>query len=264
MPERRRFGLLLLAAVLAGCTGGLSGRSVEPAASTRTPGPTADLSPTPVSSATATAIVEPTATPAPDPALLELHATSCEGGVVLDWSPSTHPDFHHYIALRSPSREIETAWPPIAPAVDWGDSYATDPFVTSAVDASIIPSATRWNYRVMAYDAGGRAISASPVRSGHLGEVIDLGPLLAVTDGDVTRLTWERYEGFSACFSAYRVLDGSSVMRIISDPGTTIFETDLLRPGTSHQLRVEAVRSTALGSFVTARTQILGYVVPGE
>jgi len=264
MPERRLPGLLLLAVILSGCTGGLSGGSAEPATPAATVIAPSEGSPSPSTSSEATAIPEPSPTLAPDPALLELRTTSCEGGVVLDWSPSTHPDFHHYIALRSPSREIETAWPPIAPAVDWGDTYATDPFVTSAVDASIIPSATRWNYRVIAYDAGGRAISASPVRSGHLGEVIDLGPLLAVTDGDVTRLTWERYEGFSACFSAYRVLDGSSVMRIISDPGTTIFETDLLRPGTSHQLRVEAVRSTALGSFVTARTQILGYVVPGE
>ena len=263
MPERRHPGLLLLAVILSGCSGGLSGVSVEPATPAATVVPS-EAGPSPTPSSNATAIPEPSPTPAPDPALLELRTTSCEGGVVLDWSPSTHPDFHHYVALRSPITEIDTAWPPIAPAVDWGDTYATDPFVTSAVDASIIPSATRWNYRVMAYDAGGRAISASPVRSGHLGEVIDLGPLVASTDGDITRLTWERYEGFSACFSAYRVLDGSSVMRIISDPGTTVFETDVLRPGTTHQMRVEAVRSTALGSFVTARTQTLGYAVPGE
>ena len=94
--------------------------------------------------------------------------------------------------------------------------------------------------------------------------MIDLGPLTVSTERGVTRLEWARYEGFSACFSAYRVLDGSSVMRIISDPDTAVFETDLLRPGSTHQLRVEAIRSTALGSFVTARTQMLGYVVPGE
>ena len=96
---------------------------------------------------------------------------------MLDWSASTNPDFHHYSALRSPEREIARDYPPVAPAVDWGDTYTTDRFVTTAVDASILPSDTVWHYRVMAYDIRGRAIAASPVRDARLQEEADLGTL---------------------------------------------------------------------------------------
>ena len=66
-------------------------------------------------------------------------------------------------------------YPPVAPAVDWGDTYTTDRFVTTAVDASILPSDTVWHYRVMAYDVRGRAIAASPVRDARLQDEADLG-----------------------------------------------------------------------------------------
>ena len=68
-------------------------------------------------------------------------------------------------------------YPPVAPAVDWGDTYTTDRFVTTGVDASIIPSETVWYYRVMAYDARGRPVSASPVREARLQEPAGLGDL---------------------------------------------------------------------------------------
>ena len=71
-------------------------------------------------------------------------------------------------------REIALNYPPVAPAVDWGDTYTTDRLVTSAVDASILPSDTVWHYRVMAYDLRGRAIAASPVRDARLRE--EAGP----------------------------------------------------------------------------------------
>lgn len=209
----------------------------------------------------------PTATATPDPSALELEVTSCKGGVVLEWSPSLHPDFHHYIALRSPEPEIATQYPPIAPAVDWGDTYATDRFVTSAVDASILPSTTRWNYRVMAYDAAGRVVGASPVRSGRLGQVDDLGDLVVSTAGDGTSLLrWEAFGGFSACFTAYRVLAGigapTGVLSVVSDLGTTELRTDALHPGTTYAIRVQAVRDTTLGSFVVGQTTTLFYAVP--
>ncbi|HET9417148.1 MAG TPA: fibronectin type III domain-containing protein, partial [Candidatus Limnocylindria bacterium] len=192
---------------------------------------------------------------------MELEAISCDGGVVLEWSASTAPDFHHYTALRSPEREIEPDWPPIAPAVDWGDTYATDRFVTSAVDASIIPSETRWFYRVMAYDADGAVVAASPVRGAQLGEVDDLGELeLEGIPNGRTRITWQPYEGFSRCFSSYRVLYGtggaaSTVLAVASGQDTTELETDALHAGTAYALRVRAVRATTLGSFVVAESE---------
>ena len=66
------------------------------------------------------------------------------------------------------TRRSRTDYPPIAPAVDWGETYATDPFVTSAIDASILPSSFTWHYRVMAYDILNDPVSASPVRVAHI------------------------------------------------------------------------------------------------
>ena len=199
---------------------------------------------------------------------MELETIGCEGGVVLDWSASTHPQFHHYTALRSPNEEIAPDYPPIAPAVDWGDTYATDRFVTSAVDASILPSETRWNYRVMAYDVQGRVVSSSPVRAAQLRETADLGDLrVSSRADDTTRLEWDPYDGDSACFSSYQVVSGSggiptTVVSVISDPATASLDTDALHAGITYQLRVRALRVTTLGSFVVAQTGIVSHEVP--
>lgn len=211
---------------------------------------------------------QPTPSPSVDASVLELEAISCDGGVVLDWSASRDPAFHHYTALRSPEREIEPAYPPIAPAVDWGDTYATDRFVTSAVDASIIPSETRWFYRVMAYDAAGAVVGASPVRGARLGDVDDMGELVVEEwVGGMSRLEWRPYEGFSRCFSNYRVMYGSggvpnTLLAVVSGQGTTELLTDALHPGMTYVLRVQAVRATTLGSFVAAESGIATYTVP--
>ena len=187
---------------------------------------------------------------------------------MLDWSASIHPAFHHYTALRSPEREIAPDYPPIAPAVDWGDSYATDRFVTSAVDASIIPSETRWFYRVMAYDVEGAVVGASPVRAARLGKVDDLGKLeLHELDDGETSIGWEAYGGFSRCFSSYRVMFGAAgrptaVLAVISGQQVTELETDALHPDTTYALRVQAVRATTLGSFVVAESKVASYTVP--
>jgi hypothetical protein len=207
------------------------------------------------------------ATATPDPAAIDLVVTGCNGGVVLEWSPSLHPDFHHYTALRSPISEIATAYPPIAPAVDWGDTYATDPFVTSAVDASILPSATRWSYRVMAYDAAGRVVGSSPVRGARLLETERLAaPTARPSEDGGTILSWGAYGGFSRCFTSYQVLYGigvaSTVLTVVSDQAAVEVETDALHPGQTYALRVRAVRVTTLGSFVVGETEVVSYTVP--
>ena len=173
MPERRA-SLVAVVCLVAGCTIGTPRASVVPEI---TPRPTPLPTVRPSSSAEATSTPVPSPTPTPDPTLIDLEAVSCNGGVLLDWSASTNPDFHHYSALRSPDREIAPDYPPVAPAVDWGDTYTTDRFVTTAVDASILPSERLWYYRVMAYNAGGRAIAASSVRGARLQEPADLGSL---------------------------------------------------------------------------------------
>jgi hypothetical protein len=267
MPEPSRRCLPLLAFVLiAGCSSLAAPSGEPPPSGIPTPPPTATVVVTPTPSPSPTPTTN--ATPIPDPTLMELEAIGCEGGVVLDWSASTHPQFHHYTALRSPSREIDPDYPPIAPAVDWGDTYATDRFVTSAVDASILPSDTRWNYRVMAYDVEGRVISSSPVRAAQLRETVALGELRASSGpDDVTLLEWEPYEGDTTCFSSYEVVSGiggtpRTIVSVISDPTAASLETDALHAGITYQLRVRAVRVTTLGSFVVAQTEIASYDVP--
>jgi hypothetical protein len=273
MPGRATIGLLLLAVLIGGCAigvpAGSRGASGSPGGSPgASPG---DGSAVPTASASSSAAATPSGpapSASPDPALLELEAIGCPGGVVLDWSPSTHQAFHHYTALRSPQHDIATEYPPIAPAVDWGDTYATDRFVTSAVDASILPSTTRWNYRVIAYAVDGAPVSASPVRSARLSEVADMGTLdVAAGAGGATVITWQPYGGFSGCFSSYRVLFGIGVtprteLSVVSEMDTLSITTSALHPGTTYQLRVEAVRTTTLGGFVTGQTAVASYTVP--
>jgi len=267
MPARRRAHLLPVLAIVAGCTFGAPPESVQPEITPR-PTPVPTPRPSQLAEASRTPAVAPTPRATPDPALLELEAVTCHGGVVLDWSPTTSPEFHHYTALRSPVREIEPGYPPVAPAVDWGDTHTTDRFVTSAVDASIIPSETLWHYRVMAYDARNRAVAASPVRGARLREPTGLGRLEVGAGPDgVTRLSWRTYGGEDRCFSAYRILAGSggaalNLLAIVSDRSTGSLETDALHSGTTYQLQVRAVRTTTLGSFVLGETDVVSFTLP--
>lgn len=259
--------LLLVAFLVAGCAIGPppatpGGEPTIPPPVTPVPDPLASARsgrPQPTPLPTPLIAVTPSATP--DVRQMDLEALGCPGGVVLHWTASLHPDFHHYVALRSPEFEIETAYPPIAPAVDWGDTYATDRFVTSAVDASILPSSTTWYYRVMAYDADGSVLGATPVRGGRISAVDDLGTvsMTATEEGRAARLSWSPYRGPADCFSAYRVLYGtggnpSTLLATVSDPAQTELATDALAAGMTYTVRVEAVRVTTLGTFVTGRT----------
>ncbi len=265
MPARPRAHLLPVLAIVAGCTFAAPPETAPPEI-TRRPTPVPTPRPSQLAEASPTPVPTPQATP--DPTRLELQAVSCHGGVVLDWSPATSEEFHHYTALRSPEREIEPLYPPVAPAVDWGDTYTTDRFVTSAVDASIIPSETLWYYRAMAYDARNRVVAASPVRAARLRVPTGLGQLevRAGPDG-VTRLSWRTYGGEERCFSAYRILAGSGgdaldTLAIVSDQSTGSLETDALRSGTTYQLQVLALRTTTLGGFVLGETDTVHFTVP--
>ena len=264
----------LAAPVLAGCARS-SGPSATPAPS-HTPDPTASPSPTP--RVTPEPTIAPTASPTVRPpgavGTLELQATSCPGGVVLEWSALSDAEFHHYTVLRSPSEVIEPHWPPVAPAVDWGETFATDPFVTAAVDASIIPSTRVWNYRAMAYDALDRPIAASPVRQAWLDPVFSLGALSATpADDGRTHLTWSAFVGFPGCFSWYAVvasrtsdqpssLSGSPSISTISSRSTTELSTEALESGATYFLRVQAIRATPMGEFLVAQTSVTTYTAP--
>jgi hypothetical protein len=257
----------LAALILAGCVVAVPDATGESGEASPSATPSGLASPS--ASASGAASPSQSATPGatPNEAHLDLEVTGCPGGVVLEWSPSTAAAFHHYTALRSPSSQIAPDYPPIAPAVDWGDTYATDRFVTSAVDASILPSTTRWNYRVMAYAVDGVVVSASSVEAGRISAVEDLGPLRVSSVEGRTRLEWEPFGGFSGCFSFYRVLFGTggvptTELSVVSDLNTGRLDTGALHAGTTYQLRVEAVRATTLGGFVAGQTAVATYTVP--
>lgn len=274
MPGRLSMAVLL-AFFAAGCTPVADPPAAE---ATRRPSPSPRASPSPASSVAgsssspaATATLAPVPPPNPDaPETLELQVTGCPGGVVVDWSPALHPEFHHYFALRSIQPEVDPAYPPIAPAVDWGDSYATDRFITSAVDATLIPSDTDLYYRVMGYDEVNRVVAASPVRHANLTEVVNLGPLVIEPGEEAgsTLLDWTLFGGLGRCFSAYHVLIGpfgttpGSTLTVMSDQSTTELETIGLHPGASYAIQVRALRTTTLGDFVVAQTEVAGYTVP--
>ena len=274
----RLLSCLVAAAVLCGCT---TSASSTPTPSSAGVDQTPPGSPSP-SAPSASETASPSAAPASQSAtpaasvdaegleILGLEVTGCPGGVALDWSPTSHPGFHHYTALRSLEPDVATAYPPIAPAVDWGRSYVTDRFVTTAVDASLIPSEAIFYYRVMAYDPEGRPVAASAVVRSRPTEVIDLGPLSVEESDDegATRIDWQALEGQPGCFSAYRLLIGpdgsapSSTLTVVSDQDVAGIETRSLHAGESYAIRIDAVRTTTLGSFVVARSETTSYTAP--
>jgi hypothetical protein len=266
----------LVAAVLCGCTvlatptGAPASPSLEaPSSSPSAAAPSASEAPT-ASVAPASPSLPPAPTPGPEGLeVLDLDVTGCPGGVALDLSPPANPEFHHYTGLRSLEPEVAPDYPPIAPAVDWGDSYGTDRFVTSAVDATLIPSEASFYYRVMAYDASNRAVAASVIRRTQPTEVVDLGALtVEPADEGATRIDWTLFGGLGRCFSEYRVLIGtggaapSSTLSVISRQSVSEMQTTALHAGETYEIRVDALRTTTLGSFVVARTSTVTYTVP--
>ncbi len=265
----------LVGAVLCGCTVATptaaprSPSSEAPSLSPTAAGSAASEAPT-ASAAPASPSLQPAPTPGPEGLeVLDLDVTGCPGGVALDWSPAANPEFHHYTGLRSLEPEVAPDYPPIAPAVDWGDSYGTDRFVTSAVDATLIPSEASFYYRVMAYDAGNQAVAASVIRRTQPTEVVDLGALTveAAAEGD-TRIDWTLFGGLGRCFSEYRVLFGtagaapSTTLSVISRQAVSELQTTGLHSGETYEIRVDALRTTTLGSFVVARTSTVTYTPP--
>jgi hypothetical protein len=207
---------------------------------------------------------------------MHLSAVGCNGGVVLGWSIYEDPRFNHYTTLRSASASIPLAYPPQGGAVDPGGTYAEWLEKTSAVDPEATVGVTSY-YRTMAFDADDRVIAASDVVSAVAKPVKPLGALAvgpAAPEG--TQLSWTPYGGLSNCFTYYKVVysEENPIPSYGSDPHLVALESqetssvvvasgaDGLLSGHTYYLRVQAIRSTALGWIVTAQTDVATYVVP--
>ena len=244
--------------------------SPHPTAETATPQVTATPSVQPTPAATANPTPRPTPAPTEIPTAtpkttgpLSLLAKPCDGGVVLLWSAYDGIGFHHYATLRAGTEAMSGA-------VTLDGSWTTDLAATSAVDAS--DTATHF-YRTSAFNADGGVVATSPVVSAAAKPVVALGGLTVTADAGGTRLSWSPYAGPAACFTYYKLvysttnpepsyLTGDPYLAALSTQTDATFLTADLLSGQTYYLRLQAIRSTSLGRFVAAQTEVVTYLVP--
>ena len=250
-----------------------------------TPTPTASPTPTPSPSATPTPapVVVPTPmptpkptpapTPVPTPAMgsIALNLTSCNGGVVIGWSPASNPAVAKYRTLRSASPSIPVAFPPQGGAVEVGTAKAPAG-ASSAFDSSSAPGVAGY-YRTLALDGNGAIIATSGVGSAARQAVHGLGPLVVGPDPGGTRLTWAPFAGAAGCFTYYKLaytLDGSPPSYLEGDPyllasgdqAQATYVTADLVSGQTYTFRLQVIRATDTGAFLVAETDVASYLAP--
>ncbi|OLE20229.1 MAG: hypothetical protein AUG49_25685 [Catenulispora sp. 13_1_20CM_3_70_7] len=241
-----------------------------------TPRPTPDTTPLATPLPTAPATPKPTARPTPRPTAppapvaLSLAVTSCNGGIVIDWSAYSGNRFSHYGVIRSTSASIPLAWPPSGAGSAVAGSTTGDRSKTSIGDTA--DGATTFYYRALALDASNRVLGASGVRSGTPEGVSTLGGLSVAPGDGGTNFGWTPLGGAAACFTTYKLVysgtdDNPSYLTDATlawaggDPGTgSVFLSDL--PSGTYWFRVQAFRFTDLGKFVVAESDVTSYMVP--
>jgi hypothetical protein len=215
----------------------------------------------------------PTPTPAPPgPAQMTLGLKSCDGGVLITWSKYKAGGFNHYTTLRNTVNTVPMAYPPQGGAVDFGGTYTTDVTALSAVDPSGAIGVTYY-YRTMAFNAADGVVGATAVGSATALPMASLGTLTAAGDAGGTLFTWTPYAGHGACFTYYKLVASTTNPNpsyLNGDPyiwagsaqadGSTV-SPDLVS-GQTYFLRIQVIRTSALGSFVAAQSGVTTYTVP--
>jgi hypothetical protein len=203
---------------------------------------------------------------------MSLSLKPCDGGVVIGWSKYAGADFNHYTTLRNTSASIPMAYPPQGGAVDFGGTYTTDRFALSAVDATGSPFTTSF-YRAMAFNAGDGVVGASAVGSAQALPMASLGTLGVGPDPGGALFTWTPYGGNGACFTYYKLaysttnpnpsyLGGDPYLWAGSTQGQGSVVAAGLASGQTYYLRMQVIRTTALGAFVAAQSDVATYTVP--
>lgn len=240
--------------------------TVEPTAAA-TPNPTPKPTPAPTPKPT------PKPTPAPTPAVaaMTLSLTSCDGGVVLDWSKFSGEAFNHYTSLRNTTADIPLAYPPQGGAVDFGNSYTTDWTKKQSFDASLEDGSTVY-YRAMAFDGEDRVIGASDVKSVTAKAVKALGTLSITPAPGGGSFAWSPYTSASACYSFDKLvysaanpepsyLEGSPAVWVGTTFGNGAAAVDGMTAGT-YWFRVQTFRDTPFGKFLVAQTTAVQVSIP--
>lgn len=255
--------------------------------------PTSSVPPGPDSSPFATELpVEPTSpaetprpsrtpkpTPKPDPTTppigtMSLLAKACPGGVVLDWSkPSA--SVGHYHVLRSLGGSV----PPTYPAngtteVESATSWSAN--VTDGYDGDVSGGGTA-TYRAFAFDSADDLVAVSPSRTVETAAAVGLGTLGYTDNGDGYSITvaWTNPGVPAACFSYGKLvvstedpepsyLKGSPYIAVIGDPSKTEawVEVPSEFQGKTVWMRYQVIRSTSLGKFVVASTDVIQVTLP--
>jgi hypothetical protein len=201
---------------------------------------------------------------------MALAATSCPGGVLLEWSPYGGAGFSHYGVVRGDSAfSIPSGWPPPAPLVGLKGSSLQELSKTTFIDTSLASGATAW-YRAMAFDATEMTIGASPEKSATRKPVAAIGGFSATATPGGADLAWTPFAGPDACFTWYKVTWSSSNPNLsyLGDndgsmavgPRTASSATIALTPG-SWYVRIEAVLASSAQKVITGRSEVATVVV---
>ena len=156
-------------------------------------------------------------------------------------------------------------------AVEVKESYTTDPAHSSAIDLWAPIGSTAW-YRALAFDAEGRVIAATDVKSVAVKPTKNLGGLTVGTLEGGTSFGWTPFAGAEWCFSYYKLvysaddptpsyLEGATTAWVGESPAAASAWVEGLPPGT-YWFRLQAIRATELGKAVVAETQPVSYTVP--
>ena len=237
--------------------------------------PTGAPGATPAARPTASPSPSPSPTPKPTPGIakLDLALRACPGGVVIDWSAYGGAGFHHYSTLRN-GVPIQT-YTPADGAIALGGTYTTVRTRTDAIDVDV-SSGSSYFYRTVAFNASGKVIGASGGNASvkAVGGALDLGPLSMAGDASGLSFNWTAYGGGAACFSTWKLvysaddpnpsyLKGSALLWGGGDASYEGLTGLTLDPGT-YWLRIQALRVTALGKFVTAQSDVRHCVVASD
>jgi len=228
--------------------------SVEP---TDTPAPTVLETPSPSPTAGRTPAPTPRGTPAPTPSPtpgvvpLSLTATSCPGGVVLDWSRYSGAGFARYVTLREYSGPPPAAYPPggTVAQIDGTASRAA----LSGLDT--IGAGAPYYYRTLALAGDGKVLGASAARAaGGSGGMASLAGFSATVSSNPTEtdFSWTPFGGPAGCFTEY-VISTSTWSYTL---GTQSYSGADLIPitCTGQSFLLQVVRKTALGTLVVAQS----------
>lgn len=227
---------------------------------TDTPGPTELVTPTPSATPGPTPQPTPRGTPAPTPSptpgivSLDLTATSCPGGVVLDWSTYGGTGFARYITLRSFTGAPPAVYPP-------GGSIAQVAVTAIRTDLSGVDpygAMTSYWYRTVALSSNGKVLGASAPRgpTSGPGQATSITGFTATKAGAETDFSWDSLVLPSACFTTHEFVNSDTGQVVITWKGSQTY-TSVVLPITctiGERFEMREVRDTALGKLVVAQS----------